>query len=66
MLVSSTQYFNTWKIGVRSAAGRLWFLMNMADSNMDTGTTTSEMVAEEVSLFSTTDMILFKKKKKEK
>lgn len=35
------------------------FLMNMADSNMDAGTTTSEMVAEEVSLFSTTDMILF-------
>ncbi|MXQ82680.1 hypothetical protein E5288_WYG009672 [Bos mutus] len=35
------------------------FLMNMADSNMDAGTTTSEMVAEEVSLFSTTDVILF-------
>uniref|UniRef100_A0A3Q1MSC4 NADPH--cytochrome P450 reductase n=1 Tax=Bos taurus TaxID=9913 RepID=A0A3Q1MSC4_BOVIN len=34
-------------------------MMNMADSNMDAGTTTSEMVAEEVSLFSTTDVILF-------
>lgn len=33
--------------------------MNMADSNMDAGTTVSETVAEEVSLFSTTDMILF-------
>ena len=35
------------------------FLMNMADSNMDAGTTVSETVAEEVSLFSATDMILF-------
>lgn len=33
--------------------------MNMADSNMDAGTTVSETVAEEVSLFSTADMILF-------
>lgn len=33
--------------------------MNMADSNMDAGTTVSETVAEEVSLFSATDMILF-------
>lgn len=31
----------------------------MGDSNVDTGTTTSEMVAEEVSLFSATDMVLF-------
>uniref|UniRef100_A0A8D1EEE2 NADPH--hemoprotein reductase n=1 Tax=Sus scrofa TaxID=9823 RepID=A0A8D1EEE2_PIG len=31
----------------------------MGDSNVDAGTTTSEMVAEEVSLFSATDMVLF-------
>ena len=33
--------------------------MNMADSYMDAGTTVSETVAEDVSLFSATDMILF-------
>ncbi|ELK06870.1 NADPH--cytochrome P450 reductase [Pteropus alecto] len=31
----------------------------MGDSNTDTSTTVSETVAEEVSLFSMTDMILF-------
>lgn len=35
------------------------FVINMGDSNTDTSTTVSETVAEEVSLFSMTDMVLF-------
>ncbi|XP_023609187.1 NADPH--cytochrome P450 reductase [Myotis lucifugus] len=35
------------------------FVINMGDSNTDTSATGSETVAEEVSLFSMTDMILF-------
>lgn len=35
------------------------FVINMGDPNTDTSTTVSETVAEEVSLFSMTDMILF-------
>lgn len=38
---------------------RRCFVINMGDSNTDTSTTVSETVAEEVSLFSMTDMILF-------
>ncbi|EHB08276.1 NADPH--cytochrome P450 reductase [Heterocephalus glaber] len=34
-------------------------VINMGDSHMDTGATNAEAVAEEVSLFSTTDMIVF-------
>ncbi|PNJ85482.1 POR isoform 5, partial [Pongo abelii] len=34
-------------------------MINMGDSHVDTSSTVSEAVAEEVSLFSMTDMILF-------
>ncbi|XP_037596189.1 NADPH--cytochrome P450 reductase isoform X1 [Cebus imitator] len=43
----------------RRAAQSRNFMINMGDSNMDTSSTVSEAAAEEVSLFSMMDMILF-------
>ncbi|XP_019502379.1 PREDICTED: NADPH--cytochrome P450 reductase [Hipposideros armiger] len=45
--------------GTRILSCSMSFLVIMEDSNIDTSATTSETVAEEVSLFSMTDMILF-------